>query len=118
MIELILLPLADCKPPTLPEMLVMPTKANGTKVSIPTQIGSEYRTFGILLLQDDNGKFVSNIVHGEKENGVEGIVISIIMEWLQGRGRLPVSWRTLIEVLREMNLKVLAHAVEGKLRSV
>ena len=94
-------------------MLAMPTN-DGSTINIPKEIGTEYKKFGIFLLQDDNGQFVSNIIHQDKEN-VEGIIIDIIREWMKGRGRLPVSWRTLIETLREMNLKILADDVEGKL---
>ena len=105
---------ADSKRPCLPEMLAMPRR-DGSKVNIPKQIGCEYQTFGILLLHDENGLFVENIIHDNKENGVEDVNISIIREWLKGKGRLPVSWKTLIEVLLEMNLKVLAGDIEGRL---
>ena len=116
MTELILLPLADSKRPTLPEMLAMPRR-DGIKVNIPEQIGCECQKFGILLLHNENGQFVANIIQDNKENGVEDVNISIIREWLRGKGKSPVSWRTLIEVLCDMKLKVLARAVEGKLRT-
>jgi len=112
--ELIPLPLADSKRPTLPEMLAMPRR-DGSKVNIPEQIGCECQKFGILLLHNENGQFVANIIQDNKENGVEDVNISIIREWLKGKGRFPVSWRTLIKVLLEMKLKVLADDVEGKL---
>ena len=95
-------------------MLAVP-KNDGSKVNIVEQIGTKYETFGILLLRDDNGQLVSNIKYDNKENGVESIVTAIIREWLFGRGKLPVSWKTLIEILREMNLKILADDVEGNL---
>ena len=36
------------------------------------------------------------------------INIEILQEWLIGRGKLPVTWATLVEVLRDIELSTLA----------
>lgn len=113
MTDSIPLSLADYKPPTLHEMLALPRK-DGSKINIPKQIGCEYTAFGILLLRDKNGQFVRNIIHQNEGKSVE-INISILEEWLKGRGGWPISWNFLIEVFREMSRHDLAQDVEGKL---
>ena len=38
----------------------------------------------------------------------EQINIEILQEWLTGRGKQPVTWATLVEVLRDIELYTLA----------
>ena len=37
---------------------------------------------------------------------------SVFTEWLEGKGRQPRTWATLIEVLKEAELSILAHELE------
>ena len=41
----------------------------------------------------------------------EDIVVSILQEWIAGRGR-PLTWETLIKTLRDCDLNPLADEVE------
>ena len=40
----------------------------------------------------------------------------ILQRWVQGKGKLPVEWATLIEVLRDIKLSELAHEMEEALK--
>ena len=82
------------------------------RINIPQEISTKYRQFGILLLEDFNGSRVRNIKYKHRGD-VEHINMEILQEWVSGRGRLPVSWTTLTEVLRDMELSVLASDIEA-----
>ena len=71
-----------------------------------------WETFGILLLEDRTGERVDALTqkHG---NDVEKITVAILAEWIAGRGRHPVSWKTLTEVLYDIGLDVLAGEIEA-----
>ena len=43
----------------------------------------------------------------------EQINMEILEEWVRGRGRQPVSWPTLTEVLRDVELRELASGIEA-----
>ena len=45
--------------------------------------------------------------------------MEILQEWINGRGRQPVSWATLTEVLRDVELSELASDIEAvKLQTI
>ena len=44
----------------------------------------------------------------EHLNNAEQINTEILQEWLTGRGKQPVNWATLVEVLRDIELSALA----------
>ena len=43
----------------------------------------------------------------------EQINIEILQEWLTGRGKQPVTWAMLVEVLRDLELFALACEIEA-----
>jgi len=88
----------------LPELLKFPGK-NGT-INIPQMIGTDLLALGILLLDDDDGRKVDAIA--EKCGS-----LGILKSWVQGEGLQPVTWRTLVQVLRESNFTDLAGEIEG-----
>ena len=86
------------------------------RINIPQEIGTKYTLFGLFLLDDSTGAKVCNIDHKHGKDA-EQINTEILQEWLKGRGKQPVSWRTLIEVLPDVNLSNLASDIEAvKLR--
>ena len=91
--------------PTLHELLNFP--GQDKKINIPQEIGTQYKTFGTILLEDDSGARVDNIVHEYRERA-ERINTEILQEWLTGRGKQPVTWETLVEVLHDIELSTLA----------
>ena len=98
---------ADC--PTLLECTRF--QGLGRTVNIPQEIGSNYNYFGLHLLDDPNGIRVHNMEHKYREDA-ERINTEILREWAMGRGKNPVSWETLTEVLRDIELCTLASEIE------
>ena len=85
---------------TLPELL---------RLKVPERVGTKYQEFGIFLLNDIHGNRVESLKH-QHMGDPSRITMGILQEWLEGRG-LPVSWQTLIQTLRNVNLNVLADEV-------
>ena len=80
-------------------------------INIPQEIGTRYCQFGIFLLDDPNGTRTHNIEHKHREDA-EKINTEILREWATGRGKKPVSWETLTEVLHDIELGTLASEIE------
>ena len=99
-------------PPKLPILRHFPVKDGS--VDIAEKIGTDYKHFGTLLLNDNDGSKVNNIEMSKRGDPV-GITAEILEQWLQGRGRMPVTWQTLIKCLRDMKKIVLADAIESSL---
>ena len=81
-------------------------------INIPQEIGTHYSQFGIFLLDDRNGYITRNIEHKHR-NDAERINREILQEWATGRGKKPVSWKTLTEVLYDIELGALASEIEA-----
>ena len=81
------------------------------KVNIAEKVGKMYLDFGVLLLEDDDGSKIGAI---EKEMGRNASDINrrILQLWLRGKGKQPVTWDTLIAVLRDIGLDTLAKGIE------
>lgn len=81
-------------------------------INIAVAIGTKCIQFGKLLLDDRNGSRTKQIAK-EKSDDAEQINTVILKEWLSGSGKQPVTWATLIEVLRDIKLPVLACDIRG-----
>ena len=68
----------------MPELICFPSA--GGRINLVKEIGGEYSTFGILLLEDVDGSKVSSI---EKEllKNAEDISRRIFTLWLSGKGK-------------------------------
>ena len=77
------------------------------RINIPQQIGVNFMQFGLILLEDTNGARMQSITH-ECRDSPEQINTKVLQEWITGRGRLPISWDTLVEVLHDIDLGTLA----------
>ena len=75
-------------------------------------MGTNYKTFGILLLEDDNGAKIDAII-AKEEGEPKHINLKILSKWLQGEGMQPPAWSTIIEVLKMCNLGVLAEEISS-----
>ena len=80
-------------------------------MNLAKEIGTHYRVFGILLLNDEKGNKVSTIVK-EHQGNAEEINCEIFRLWLEGEGKRPLSWCTLVQVLKDIELKKLANEIE------
>ena len=78
-------------------------------INIPEEIGDEYYSFGIFLLNDKDGHLVSNIRYNHKDD-LEETNIEILEQWLR-RGGSQVTWWTLIQTLKDMELNRLANEI-------
>jgi hypothetical protein len=87
--------------PTLPTLL---------RLKVPSEVGTKYFTFGVLLLDDLTGKRVESIRY-ECHDNPERITQMILGEWLEGKG-LPVTWQSLVKSLRDMELFSLADVIQ------
>jgi len=95
--------------PNLQEFLKF-TFADGKVISIPVEIGTRYFEFGVFLLDDRSGSRVASMAF-RHQNIPKQINIQILQEWLEGSGKQPVTWATLVEVLHDIGLPTLADEI-------
>ena len=95
--------------PTLPLLIKFPTKSMSF-INISENIGTHNHDLGICLLNDETGAVTKNIVacYGPDPNR---ITKAIFERWLQGTGRKPPCWGTLVSVLRDIKLHTLAQEI-------
>ena len=101
--------------PILSELLNFKT-SSGSTVNIVEQIGTHYSKLGPLLLTDNTGAVTSAIV-SQYQRDADAINQEILTRWLQGQGKKPVSWSTLIDVLRDVGLSELSQMIQESLTS-
>ncbi len=94
--------------PTMIELVRFQGKRE--RINLPQEIGVRFHHFGILLLDDRTGMLVQGIVRRLHENTVE-INTEILQQWLSGHGQKPVTWETLVQVLKDVNLVNLAESI-------
>ena len=80
-------------------------------INIPQEIGTSYDDFGLLLLDDHNGRRIHSIACQHKDDA-QRINKEVLKVWIVGRGKPPVTWKTLIEVLYDIELGTLAKEIE------
>ena len=79
-------------------------------INIPQEIGTNYSQFGIFLLEDANGIRVQSIERKHRGDA-DQINTEIVQEWATGKGKKPVSWKILTEVLHDVGLCTLANEI-------
>lgn len=77
------------------------------------QIGTHYSTLGPLLLNDNTGTITSSIT-SEHQKNAEAINQEILKRWLQGQGKNPVVWLTLLDALDHSGLSKLADIIRER----
>ena len=86
------------------------------RINVLEQIGPHYRDLGILLLDDTTGAVTKAILEQYNYDATK-IIFEIFERWIQGKGKLPVEWDTLIEVLNDIGLSELANKIKPKTSS-
>ena len=99
-------------PPTLDILRHFPV-TNG-HMDLAEEIGADYEKFGTLLLDDKKGNKVKNIEVSEHGDPVD-IAVEILRQWLQGKGRKPVTWQTLVKCLQNSDLNTLVDNMKRSL---
>ena len=94
--------------PTLPQLINFETRSGG--INITESIGLHYKQLGPLLLQDNDGT-ITETIERECFYKVKEINQEILQRWIQGKGRQPLQWSTLIDVLKKIELSPLAKKI-------
>ena len=68
----------------------------------------DYKTFGMRLLQDENGMKVNLIEKNNRQEGAEGITRALLNEWLRDGPEHTRTYDHLIDCLKESGLGALA----------
>ena len=92
------------------ELITFPGRRG--KIDISEQIGIHYKRFGILLLDDLNGARV-DAIEKKYHEVAKDINLEILSKWVNGSGKKPVTWKTLIDVLLEIGLTTLADDIKA-----
>ena len=79
------------------------------KLGVFKQITSEKDAFGTFLLEDHTGNKMESIRDDEVKT--ERINRKVFVKWLNGEGRQPITWSTLIDVLSKAKLTALAEDI-------
>ena len=83
--------------------------ADGKPLRIVEKIAAhDYTTFGMCLLQDENGEEVDLIEKDHISKGAEGVTRAIIKKWLTNGDESTRTYQHLIECLRQSELGALA----------
>ena len=89
---------------------LVPTMPQFIKMKLPSRVGPKLQTFSTLLLQDEFGDIVANIVE-DCRGKTEKVIMEVLREWLAGKG-VEVSWESLIATLRDCELSLMADQIQ------
>ena len=97
--------------PTLLKLKTM-KRADGKPLKIIDKVsGGDYMTFGMCLLQDENGEQVGLIERDQINKGAEAVTRTIIQKWLTSGAAPTRTYQHLIECLRLSELGALAEKI-------
>ena len=91
--------------PTMMELIRF--RGRERRINIPQEISTKCHQFAVLLLEDSTGARIRSMEQ-KHSNSTEEINMNIFEQWIEGKGRKPVTWRTLVEVLYDVQLISLA----------
>ena len=75
---------------------------------IPRIAAGDYMTFGMCLLQDENGDQVELVKRDHRQDGTESVTQAIIKQWLTSVAAPTRTYQHLTECLRQSELDALA----------
>lgn len=88
--------------------LILPS---GKKLKIIEYIAAKWRAVGIHFNFDSTGHTLDIIAASNPSDPIACCTYMMKL-WLEGKGRQPASWATLVKILRDAELHVLADDVE------
>ena len=103
--------------PKLDQLYSLKRNDNGNDVRIIDRIGTDYRELGTKLLIDEDGEVMETIIHDAMRRTRE-ITESVFKRWIKGKGSTPVSWKQLVDTLRDVGLKELAKDIVDALNTM
>ena len=86
---------------------------SGRRVNIIERISTKYYEFGTFILEDEYGDKMDAIVEHCRENSYK-INRQVLKRWLNGEGKMPVSWATLATELEHAGLGELAREIRSE----
>ena len=84
-------------------------------LSIIQRTSTSYTKLGMHLLDDDNCDIVEGLEEKYHHDPVK-IVTAVYKMWVSGTGRKPTTWQTLMCVLRERELNIVADNIKYALK--
>ena len=103
-------PTGDTRTLTLLKILTMKGTDGRPLEIVETIAANDYKKFGMLLLQDENGAAVDILERNHISEGVEAVTQSILKKWLTS-GAPTCSYQHLIECLRNSKMGALAEKI-------
>ena len=108
----IFLPLSDSQP-TIAQLLLLKAPADG-KIRIISRLAPHWRDLGYIMNFDPTGSEIETIE--QKYRGdPKDCCRAVFQHWLNGNGLTPCSWRTLIELLNDLDEVILAKEIQSTL---
>lgn len=100
----------------MPQLEMLERKDGGESVRIIDTIGAQYQELGTYLLNDKYGQKLNKIKDAHKDAKV--VCHEIFREWLAGKGKEMLTWKTLVYALGEHSqLKSLADDIVSALQT-
>ena len=96
--------------PTLQQLTHMIDNC-GKEVQIIQNIAAKWKEVGILFNFDPTGR-TNDLINARNSSDPEACCTDMMKVWLEGKGRQPATWATLVEVLRNANFNCLANDME------
>ena len=103
-----------CATPTLLDLKTMKGADGKPLKIIETVAAGDYMTFGMCLLQDENGEKFRLIKRDQISKGTEAVTQSVLQKWLTS-GAPTRTYRHLIECLEQSELGTLAEEIAAAL---
>lgn len=100
---------------TLTELQLLKTPS-GKRVDVIECLASKWKEFGMLLDFDATGNALDIIERDHKIYGCTECCKAMFTLWLQGKGRQPVTWAALFELLKDFEQTQLLDEVYSALR--
>ena len=85
--------------------------STGKKIEIINTIAPKWKAFGIHFDFDEQGHTLDRIDNNHPNDATAGCT-AMMKKWLEGEGRQPATWATLIELLKDAKYNDLAHQLE------
>ncbi len=88
---------------------------SGKRVEIIKTIAPHWNKFGIYFDFDETGLTLDCIAKKHSFNPID-CCTQMMKEWLEGRGRQPATWATLIDLLKDAEMNDFAQQLEETLQ--
>ena len=99
--------------PTIKQLTLLKSSC-GQRLEIIKTIAPKWKKFGIHFDFDEQGHTLDIIGKNHSLDSTE-CCTEMMKKWLEGMGRQPATWATLIELLKDAEYNDLAHQVEDML---